>query len=197
LHDSGEVEFIARSRKASEPHPFKAVMNLQIGKSHLDTFALVAWFKEGLRSHQAASQVAGNLMDITRDPSCRHIGATLHFERTEVAIELGGAISKHIAIVHPASGVQHLIVGANVNALPPVPAKVTPWESTVVTLAGIANWDVRGDPTVNQPAKEAATPASGVSGKPLRLQIEPPLGTIEHCLCWFYLIEISRKLVGV
>jgi hypothetical protein len=42
LHDSGEVEFVARSRKASEPHPLKAVMNLQMGKSHLDTFALVA-----------------------------------------------------------------------------------------------------------------------------------------------------------
>ena len=65
-------------------------------------------------------------MNVTRDLSRRHIGATLHFERTEIAIELGGALSKHVAIVHPAVSMQHLIVGANVNAPPLVPAKVTP-----------------------------------------------------------------------
>ena len=54
LHDSGEMELVARTGKTSEPHAFEAVMNLQMGKAHLDALALVTRLEEGLRPHQAA-----------------------------------------------------------------------------------------------------------------------------------------------
>jgi hypothetical protein len=41
-HGGGEKELIARAGKTSKPHALEAVLNLQVGKAHLDAFALVA-----------------------------------------------------------------------------------------------------------------------------------------------------------
>ena len=49
---------------------------------------------------------------------------TPRLEWTDVAIELGGAIEERLIIVRGATGVQHLIVGADVNTSPLVPAEV-------------------------------------------------------------------------
>jgi len=67
--------------------------------------------------------------------------------------------------VYPAGSVQHLVVGANVNAPPPIPAKVITRESAIGALAGVTNWDVRLDPTADQPAEETASPVRGVGRK--------------------------------
>ena len=64
LHDSGEDELVARAGKTSQPHTLEAVVDLQVGKAHLDAFALVARPKECLCPHQPACQVAGIFMDI-------------------------------------------------------------------------------------------------------------------------------------
>ncbi len=48
------MELIARTGKTSQPHAFKAVVDLQMGKAHLDALALVTRLEEGLRPHQAA-----------------------------------------------------------------------------------------------------------------------------------------------
>src|SRR2546430_8343947 len=95
-----------------------------MGKTHLDALALITRLEERLCPHQAARQIAGVLMKIAGDLSRRHVRAALHLEGADIAIKLGGAVPKHITFVHPASGVQHLVVGANVNAPPPIPAKV-------------------------------------------------------------------------
>ena len=42
LHGSGKEELVARTGKTSQPHAFEAVVSLQVGKAHLDAFALVA-----------------------------------------------------------------------------------------------------------------------------------------------------------
>jgi hypothetical protein len=35
------AEFVTRTGKAPKPHAFEAMMNLQMGKAHFDTLALV------------------------------------------------------------------------------------------------------------------------------------------------------------
>src|SRR5437667_8160939 len=140
-----------------------------MGKTHLDALALITRLEERLCPHQAARQIAGVLMKIAGDLSRRHVRAALHLEGADIAIKLGGAVPKHITFVHPASGVQHLVVGANVNAPPPIPAKVIARESAIGALAGITNWDVRHDPTADQPAEETASSVRGVGRKPFPL----------------------------
>ena len=48
LHDGDEMELVACAGKTAEPHAFKAAMNLQMGKAHLDALALVARLEKGL-----------------------------------------------------------------------------------------------------------------------------------------------------
>src|SRR5271154_4058631 len=123
LHGGGEKELIARAGKTSQPHALEAVVNLQVGKAHLDAFALVARLEECLCPHQPACYVAGIFMNIAGNLSRRAIGTALHLECTDFAVELGGAIAKRVAVVHGAGGVQHLTVRADINISPPVPAK--------------------------------------------------------------------------
>src|ERR1700722_10448170 len=87
---------------------------------------------------------------------------------------------------------QHLVVGADVNASAPVPAKVTASEGTVVALAGIADRDMRCDPATDQPAQKTARPVSRICGEPLWLQAEASLGAVEHRLGRFDLIIGAR-----
>ena len=98
------MELIACPGETTEPHAFKAVMNLQVSKAHLDALALVARLEKGLRPHQPACHITGILVNIAGDLSCRHIWTALHLERTTIAVELGGAIPKHAALVQGPSG---------------------------------------------------------------------------------------------
>ena len=41
LYNGGEMEFVARTGKPSEPHAFKAVVNLEVCKTHLDALTFV------------------------------------------------------------------------------------------------------------------------------------------------------------
>ena len=118
------MEFVARARQTPEPHTLEAMVNLQVGKAHLNALALVARFEKGFRPHEPSRNVTGIFMDIAGDLSRRHLGTALHLERTDIAVELGGAIAKHGAFMHGAGGVQQLVIRADVNAAPSVPSKV-------------------------------------------------------------------------
>ena len=41
LYDGGEVEFVTCTGQTSEPHAFKAVVDLEVGKAHLDALTFV------------------------------------------------------------------------------------------------------------------------------------------------------------
>src|SRR5688572_19863277 len=71
LHDGGEMELIACPGETTEPHAFKAVMNLQVSKAHLDALAFVARLEKGLRPRQPARHITGILVNIAGDLSCR------------------------------------------------------------------------------------------------------------------------------
>ena len=42
LHGGGEVELVARTGEAPQTHSLEAMVNLQMGKTHLHFFALIA-----------------------------------------------------------------------------------------------------------------------------------------------------------
>src|SRR4029450_7701498 len=182
------MELVARAGKTPEPHAFEAVVNLQVGKAHLDALSFVPRFEEGLRPRQATCQITRLLMDIARDLSGRYVGTASHLEHTGIALEFGGAIAKHVAVVQCAGRVQYFVVRTDIDASLPIPAKVAARECAVLTLTGITYWDMRRNPTADQPAEETASPVSGVGRQPLRLQVEATLGASEHRLCGLDLV---------
>ena len=131
----------------------------------------------------SSRHIAGIFMNIAGNLTGRAIGTALHLKCTDFAVELGCAIAKHVAVVHGAGGVQHLAAWADVNAAPPVPAKVSARECAVIALAGVTDRNMRRNPVANQPAEETASSISGVSSKPLRLQTKATFGSIKHRLC--------------
>src|SRR5271168_2199728 len=124
LHGGGEKELIARAGKTAQPHTLEAVVDLQVGKAHLDAFALVARLEECPCPHQPACHVAGIFMNIAGNLSRRAFRTTLHLEGTDIAIVLGCEIAQRFAFMHRAAGMQHLTVRADINTSSPVPPKV-------------------------------------------------------------------------
>ena len=86
-----------------------------MGKQHLDALAIAAGLLESLGFGQCTGDIAGVLMNVARNLPRGSVGAALHFERTDVAIELGGTIAKRIAVVDRAGSVQHLAIWADVD----------------------------------------------------------------------------------
>src|SRR5271168_101051 len=60
LHGGGEKELIARAGKTAQPHALEAVVNLQVGKAHLDAFALVARLEE-CQSRRSSSSTGDSI----------------------------------------------------------------------------------------------------------------------------------------
>ena len=68
LHDSSEVELIARAAKAPETHVLEAMMGLQVGEAHFDPLPLIAGslrrFHESdlsLKFHPAAGRIRSSI----------------------------------------------------------------------------------------------------------------------------------------
>jgi len=131
-------------------------------------------------------------VDVTGYLSGSHIRTASHLQRTSIAIEFGGAVAEHVAVVYGAGGVQHFVIGTNVDAAPSVPAEVTARKGAVIALACVANWNMWSNPAANQPAEETARSISGVGSKALRLQTKATFGSIEHSLCGFDLVIGAR-----
>ena len=80
LHDSGEVEFVARAREAAQAHALEAMVGLQVGKAHLDLLALVARFIELGRTDEGTSVIAGIFVEVARDLARRRVWTASWFE---------------------------------------------------------------------------------------------------------------------
>src|SRR6202035_2016373 len=70
LYDCGEMEFVARTGKASKPHPLEAVMGFQVCEAHLDTLSFVARSGECFGRHLLPCDIAGVLVEVARDLAC-------------------------------------------------------------------------------------------------------------------------------
>jgi hypothetical protein len=102
----------------------------------------------------ATSQIAGIFVNVTGDLSGSHIRTASHLQRTSTAVEFGGAVAEHVAVVHGTSGVQHFVIWTNEDAASSIPAKVTARNGAVAALACVANWNMWSNPAANQPLAE-------------------------------------------
>src|SRR3954471_13510215 len=82
LHDGCEVELVACTGKAPQPHTLETVVRLYVRKAHLDLLALVTGSGELRRSHQGARRIACVLMHVARDFSEGRIRSARGLERT-------------------------------------------------------------------------------------------------------------------
>jgi hypothetical protein len=51
LYDGGEVKFVTRAGKPSQPHAFETVVGLEMSKAHLNALAFIPRFEEALCPH--------------------------------------------------------------------------------------------------------------------------------------------------
>jgi hypothetical protein len=87
------MEFITRTGEPSEPHAVKAVVDLEVSKTHLDALTFVSGFEEALCPHKPTCHIPGVFLQITGDMARGRVGTALHLKRTDITIEFGGAIA--------------------------------------------------------------------------------------------------------
>src|SRR4029077_12372993 len=105
LYDCREMKFVTRTGEPSEPHAFETMVGLEVSKAHLDALAFIPRLKEALCSHEPSRSIAGVFVNVTGHLSGSHIRTASRFECTGIAVEFGGAVAKHVAVVHGACGV--------------------------------------------------------------------------------------------
>ena len=81
LHDSGEMELVARAAETSETHALKAMMGLEVCKAHLDPFSLSAGFFELGCPLERARIIASVFVYVTRDLAPRLRGTASLLKR--------------------------------------------------------------------------------------------------------------------
>ena len=64
LHDSSEVELVARTTEAPETHALEAVVGLQVREAHFDPLPLIAGPLVLRRIHEGTRNVTGLLVDV-------------------------------------------------------------------------------------------------------------------------------------
>src|SRR5262249_35270430 len=73
LHDCSEVELVAGAGETPQPHPFEAMVGLEVSKPHLDLLALVARSVELGGAHQSAGKIASIFIDVACDLAKEHV----------------------------------------------------------------------------------------------------------------------------
>jgi hypothetical protein len=88
-----------RTAWASQPKSAESQNALEMGEQHLDALAITAGLLERLGFGQCTGDIAGVFMMVARNLPRGSVGTALHFERTDIAIKLGGPIAKRIGRV--------------------------------------------------------------------------------------------------
>src|SRR5262249_53489400 len=114
------MELVAGAGKAPQPHALEGMMRLQVRKAHLDPLSLIARFQERLRLHLAASDVAGCLVDIPRNPARGRVGAASLLQRAFPAARHGCEVADRMVAVDPPTGRQRSACRADVDVAPVV-----------------------------------------------------------------------------
>ena len=183
LDDGSEVELVACTGKAAQPHTLEAVLCLQVRKAHLDLLALVTGFGELRCTHQGARRIACVLMHVARDLSEGHIRGALGLERTWTAVAGARAINDSPAIVHRPGCPEKLTLRADVEVALPIEGKVRARQDAFFPRAPVPNRDVRCDPGADNPMEELASAVGRVGGEPFGLEPQALLRSLDHRLC--------------
>ena len=155
-------------------------MSLEVSEAHLNALSFVARLEKRFRLHLAPSEIASILVDIAQDPTRRHVRATPRLEGAGAAVQHRGNIADCVIVAGVPSGTQRLTCGADVDITLLLEDEVRARERVVLSRALIPDRDMRHDACTDNEGKELAGPVGRVSGKPLRLQIEPSSGALDH-----------------
>src|SRR5947209_16646682 len=188
LHDGSEVELVACTGKAAQPHTLEAVVCLQVRKAHLDLLALVTGCGELRCTHQGARRIACVLMHVARDLSEGHIRGAVGLERTWTAVAGARAIKDSPAIVHRPGCPEKLTLRADIEVALPIEGKVRARQDAFFPLAHVPNRDVRCDPGADNPMEELASAVRRVGGEPVGLEPQSLLRPLDHRLCRSHLV---------
>jgi hypothetical protein len=183
LDDGSEVELVACTGKAAQPHTLEAVVCLQVRKAHLDLLALVTGFGELRCTHQGARRIACVLMHVARDLSEGHIRGALGLERTWTAVAGARAINNGPTIVHRPGRPEKLTLRADVEVTLPIEGKVGTRQDALFPLAHVPNRDVRRDAGADHPMEELASAVRRVRREPFGLEPQSLLSPFNHRLC--------------
>ena len=72
------MKLVACTGEPSEPHAFKAMVNFEVSKTHLNALALIPRFEEPLCPHEPSRDIAGIFVNITGYLSGSHIRTASH-----------------------------------------------------------------------------------------------------------------------
>nr|WP_291695908.1 hypothetical protein [Bradyrhizobium sp.] len=99
------MKFVTRSGEPSEPDAFETMVGLEVSKAHLNALAFIPRLEETLCPHESSRPIAGVFVNVAGYLSSSHIRTASRFEYTSIAVEFGGAVAEHVAVVHGAGGV--------------------------------------------------------------------------------------------
>ncbi len=80
LHDSSEVELIARAAEAPQAHAFEAVVGLEVRKAHFDSLPLIAGSLVLRRLHESPGDVTRLFVDVARYFAPSDVRTTLRLQ---------------------------------------------------------------------------------------------------------------------
>ena len=101
LHDSGEVELVARAGETSETHALETVVGLEMGKAHLNPFSFIAGFFELGCAVERACIVASVFVCVACHPAHGHVRTTLRLQWAGAAIKRTGPIVPGVGFGDP------------------------------------------------------------------------------------------------
>ena len=135
LHDSSEVELIARAAEAPQAHAFEAVVGLEVREAHFDSLPLIAGSLVLRCFHESTRNVTRLFVDVAGYLAPGDVRTTPRLQRASIAIELACPIKDRSAVVNSAGRTQGLAIRAPILILLFVEGEVATREGSIIRLA--------------------------------------------------------------
>ena len=193
LHDSSEVELVARAAEAPQAHALEAVVGLEVREAHFDSLPLIAGSLVLRRFHESTRDVASLFVDVPGYFAPGDVRTTPRLQRASIAIELARPIEDRSTIVNSAGRTQGLAVRAAVLILLFVEGEVAAREGSIIPFSLLLDRDVRGDAGTNEPSKELTSSVGCVRQEAFGLQAEPSVGALDHRPSGLDLVVRARR----
>ena len=142
LCDCCQRELELRATRAAQTQSVKTQDALQVGKQHLNFFAITARSRVGFGLAARPGDLASLFVDVARNFACWSLRAALHFERAYPAVAPAGPIEDLVVVHDRAGGRQHLACWADIDVALVVEREVLPRENAILALRLFDHRDV-------------------------------------------------------